>query len=60
MIGGQAGHFFSTQAMPHTNSWSITPAAEIEGFYIGRNTITGYQRGKKINIGTVGIITPVV
>lgn len=41
IVGGNAGHYFSTITVPYVSQWSVRPAAEIEGYFIGRNTIHG-------------------
>lgn len=43
MVGGNIGHFFAETTIPFLSQWSFKPAAEIEGFYIGRNTLTGHD-----------------
>lgn len=40
IVGGQAGHYFSDALLPVMAQWSVLPAAEIEGYYIGKNTVT--------------------
>lgn len=43
MVGGNAGHYFTDTTIPFLSQWSFKPAAEIEGYYIGRNTLEGHD-----------------
>jgi len=40
IVGGQVGHYFSQISSFAISQWSLRPAAELEGYYIGRNTLT--------------------
>lgn len=41
LVGGIAGHAFTAQPMPYFSQWAINPTAELEGFYVGQNTLSG-------------------
>lgn len=40
IVGGQAGHYFSSVTLPRLTQWSLQPGTELEGYYIGQNSLT--------------------
>ncbi len=40
LVGGMIGHDFGASALPYFSRWSIRPAAELEGYYIGKKNVS--------------------
>lgn len=40
LVGGMIGHEFNASDLPYFSRWSIRPAAELEGYYIGKKNVT--------------------
>ncbi len=49
VFGGHVGHRWSARSLHHMkSSWSVAPASELEGYYLGGSTL----RGDDLNNGT--------